>query len=138
MLRIDERAARPREGVAAIEFAIVFPLLLFVLVGMIVYGSWFWLAHSVQSLAYESARASLGGLDAAERRQLAMDFVQLRGPEIGVPVAHSSVSVNSDAQVVTVQIDYDISRHPIMALRGLTISPPTTISRSAVVRLGGY
>ncbi|MGI4819314.1 MULTISPECIES: TadE/TadG family type IV pilus assembly protein [unclassified Brevundimonas] len=138
MLRIGKRAERSREGVAAVEFAIVFPLLLFMLVGMIVYGGWFWLAHSVQSLAYESARASLGGLDAAERRALALDFVSQRGPEIGVPVGATSVSVNSDNQVVAVTINYDVSTHPIMALKGLTVPPPQTISKEAVVRLGGY
>lgn len=136
MLRIGKRAERSREGVAAVEFAIVFPLLLFMLVGMIVYGGWFWLAHSVQSLAYESARASLGGLDAAERRALALDFVSQRGPEIGVPVGATSVSVNSDNQVVAVTINYDVSTHPIM--EGLTVPPPQTISKEAVVRLGGY
>jgi len=138
MLRTHKLGARTREGVAAVEFAIVFPLLLFMLVGIIVYGGWFWLAHSVQSVAYEAARASLGGLDSAERRTLALDFVALRSNEIGVPIDASTVQVNSDAQVVKVKINYDVSNHPLMALRGLTVSPPMTISKEAVVRLGGY
>lgn len=138
MLRRDKRSARTREGVAAVEFAIVFPVLLLMLIGMVVYGSWFWLAHSVQSLAYESARASLGGLNPAERRSLAMDFVTLRSAEIGVPVEASSVVISSDAQVIRVEINYDVSTHPIMALRGLTVTPPQTITKEAVVRLGGY
>ena len=138
MLRKPKLGARTREGVAAVEFAIVFPFLLFMLVGIIVYGGWFWLAHSVQSVAYEAARASLGGLDSAERRTLALDFIAQRGSEIGVPIDASTVQVNSDAQVVKVKINYDISRHPLMALRGLTVAPPMTISKEAVVRLGGY
>ena len=138
MLRNDRRTARTREGVAAVEFAIVFPVLLLMLIGLVVYGSWFWLAHSVQSLAYESARASLGGLNPTERRALALDFVALRGPEIGVPVAASSVAVSSDAQVIRVKINYDSRTHPVMALRSLTVAPPETITKEAVVRLGGY
>jgi len=138
MLRKDKRTVGTREGVAAVEFAIVFPILLLMLIGMVVYGSWFWLAHSVQSLAYESARASLGGLNPTERRTLAMNFVAVRGPEIGVPVHASAVVVSSDAQVIRVKIDYDASTHPVMALRGLTFAPPQTISKEAVVRLGGY
>lgn len=138
MLRNDGRNARTREGVAAVEFAIVFPVLLLMLIGLVVYGSWFWLAHSVQSLAYESARASLGGLNPSERRAIALDFVEMRSAEIGVPVASSSVAVTSDAQVIRVKIDYDASTHPVMALRGLTVAPPQTITKEAVVRLGGY
>ena len=138
MLRIVPGNRRSRRGSVAVEFALVSPILLFMLVGMIVYGGWFWLAHSVQSLAYESARASLGGLDSAERRQLALDFIAARGPQIGVPVAASNVVINSDNQVVAVQINYDVSHHPIMALRSLTVPPPQTINREAVVRLGGY
>lgn len=138
MLRIVPGKRRPRRGSVAVEFALVAPILLLMLIGMIVYGGWFWLAHSVQSLAYESARASLGGLDAVERRQLALDFIAARGPQIGVPVAASSVLVTSDNQVVEVRINYDVSNHPIMALRALTVSPPQNIDREAVVRLGGY
>ena len=52
-----------RKGSAAIEFALVAPMLVLLLAGMVVYGGWFWLAQSVQSLATESARAALGGMD---------------------------------------------------------------------------
>ena len=138
MLRIVTGDRRRRNGSIAVEFALISPILLFMLIGMIVYGGWFWLAHSVQSLAYESARASLGGLDAAERRQLAMDFVASRGNQMGVPVSPQSVQVQSDSQVVAVRINYDISNHPIMTLKSLTVAPPQTINREAVVRLGGY
>lgn len=138
MLRIVNRNQDERRGSIAVEFALIAPILLFMMIGMIVYGGWFWLAHSVQSLAYESARASLGGLDAAERQQLALDFVSTRGNQMGVPVSTNDVVVVSDTQVVSVQIDYDISNHPIMALKSLTVPPPQTIKREAVVRLGGY
>lgn len=50
-----------RGGSAAIEFALVGPLLIMMLVGMVVYGGWMWLAQSVQTLATESARAAVGG-----------------------------------------------------------------------------
>ena len=138
MLRIVSGKRRQRRGSIAVEFALIAPILIFMVIGMIVYGGWFWLAHSVQSLAYESARASLGGLDATERRQLALDFVTSRSTEMGVPIATNAVAVQSDAQVVTVTIGYDISGHPLMVLRNLTVPPPQMIERKAVVRLGGY
>ena len=45
-----------RAGAAAIEFAIVGPFFLLLVVGMIVYGGWLWMAHSVQA-AVSEARA---------------------------------------------------------------------------------
>ncbi|MEC4742860.1 pilus assembly protein, partial [Limosilactobacillus sp. c10Ua_36] len=37
------------------------------MIAIVVYGSWFLMAQSVQSLASEGARAAIGGLDASER-----------------------------------------------------------------------
>jgi Flp pilus assembly protein TadG len=68
-------SVKRRQGSAAIEFALVGPMLVMLLTGMVVYGGWFWLAQSVQSLATESARAAMGGIDNTERRQLAMAYV---------------------------------------------------------------
>ncbi|WP_370656501.1 TadE/TadG family type IV pilus assembly protein, partial [Klebsiella pneumoniae] len=56
-----------REGAAAVELALVGPVFFLLLVGMVVYGAWFWMAHSVQSAVSEGARAAIAGLDAAER-----------------------------------------------------------------------
>ena len=81
------RFRRDRRGVAAIEFAIVAPLLIMMMFGMIMYGSWFWMAHSVQSMASEGARAAIAGLDPAEREQLARAFVGLQVGDLGLDSA---------------------------------------------------
>ena len=49
---------RGREGVAAVEFALVGPILVLLLIGIVVYGGWFLMAQSVQALASEGARAA--------------------------------------------------------------------------------
>lgn len=69
------RVIQDRRGVAAIEFAIIAPMLILLLFAMVMYGGWFWMAHSVQSLASEGARAAVAGLDPVEREQLARSFV---------------------------------------------------------------
>lgn len=51
---------RGREGVAAVEFALVGPILVLLLIGIVVYGGWFLMAQSVQALASEGARAAIG------------------------------------------------------------------------------
>jgi Flp pilus assembly protein TadG len=132
------RFRRDRRGVAAIEFAIVAPLLIMMMFGMIMYGSWFWMAHSVQSMASEGARAAIAGLDPAEREQLARAFVGLQVGDLGLDGAKAAVEVESTPTVIRVDIAYDASDHPLMALSGLIPSPPKVIRRTAVVRLGGY
>lgn len=132
------RFRHDRRGVAAIEFAIVAPLLIMMMFGMIMYGSWFWMAHSVQSMASEGARAVIAGLDPAEREQLARAFVGLQVGDLGLDSAKAAVEVESTPTVIRVDIAYDASDHPLMALSGLIPSPPKVIRRTAVVRLGGY
>lgn len=132
-------AEHRRKGSAAIEFALVGPILIMLLTGMVVYGGWFWLAQSVQTLATESARAAMGGLDDAERRQLAMAFVAREaGRGSGLDPALIATTVTSDAEAVRVHITYDARKHPILLLAGSLPRPPSLIQRDAVVRTGGY
>ncbi|MES2859937.1 MAG: TadE/TadG family type IV pilus assembly protein [Pseudomonadota bacterium] len=129
----------PRTGSAAIEFAILGPLLIVLLMGMVVYGGWFWLAQGVQSLATESARAALGGLDAAERTRLATAFVAAEaGPGAGLDPQKLTVAVESDVDVIRVKVVLDASQHPVLAFAALLPQPPSRIERTAVVRIGGF
>ncbi len=128
-----------RAGSAALEFALVGPLLILLLMGMVVYGGWFWLAQSVQSVAAESARAAVGGLDDAERQSLAQAFFDHSLIDnAALEPRHATVRVVTDADAIRVRVLYDVSDHPIMAMTALLPAPPTIIERSAVVRIGGY
>jgi Flp pilus assembly protein TadG len=129
---------RDRRGVAAIEFAMVAPLLILMMLGVVVYGGWFWMAHSVQSLASEGARAAIAGLDPAEREALARGFVGAQVSDLGLRADRALVEVESTTNVIRVKIAYDASDHPLMALAAIVPSPPRVIRRTAVVRLGGY
>lgn len=128
-----------RKGSAAIEFAIVGPVMILLLMGMVVYGGWFWLAQSVQTLATESARAAVGGLDAAEQERLARDFITREAQAgAGLDPAALGVSVSSDTTAIRVQVSFDVSHHPLMAMAAVLPPPPSVIRRTAVVRTGGY
>lgn len=130
---------RRRGGSAAIEFALVGPLMVVMLAGMVTYGGWLWVAQSVQTLATESARAAVGGLDAAERIRLAQSFVDAEA-EDGAGLARNrlTVAVDSDEQAIRVQLAFDARDHWMMTMAGLLPAPPAMIRRTAVVRTGGY
>lgn len=140
MARFPRPIPRPeRAGSVAVEFALVGPLLILLLMAMVVYGGWFWLAQSVQTLATEGARAAVAGLDAAERESLARGFIAAEAADgAGLDAAKASVTVESDAEAIRVRIAYDIHDHPIMMMPHIVPAPPMTIERTAVVRIGGY
>ena len=131
--------SRARSGNAAVEFALIGPLFFFLLVGMVVYGGWFWMAQGVQNLAAEGARAAIAGLDADERVRLARGSVadNLQGDAL-LSADAVQVAVRTDPAAIRVTVTYDASTHPLMGLAGLVPTPPQTIERHADVRTGGY
>jgi len=139
MRRLLLSFSRARRGNAAVEFALIGPLFFFLLVGMVVYGGWFWMAQGVQTLAAEGARAAIAGLDADERIRLARGSVSnnLQGDAL-LSADAVQVAVQTDAAAIRVVVTYDASNHPLMALAGLVPTPPQTIERHAIVRTGGY
>lgn len=133
------RRPRRRTGSAAVEFAIVGPLMILMVMSMLVYGGWLWLAQSVQTLATESARAAIGGLDAAEQRRLVETFINAEAQSVAVlDRDHLSFAVDSEPGVIRVRVALDVSDHPLMMMSVVTPPPPSTIRRAAVVRTGGY
>lgn len=123
----------------AVEFALIGPLFVILLIGLVVYGGWFWMAQGVQHLAAEGARAAVAGLDVAERDRLARAAVTETATAATILTpARLSVAVTDTEREIRVTVSYDAAGEPIMALAGLVPSPPTTIERAAAVRVGGY
>ena len=133
------RFARAKEGAAAVEFALVGPLMIVLMIAIVVYGSWFLMAQSVQALAAEGARAALAGLDAGEQEQLARAEIAASVRKMGgLDPARTSVRMTSDHERLQVVVAYDAKDHPMMALGGMLPLPPVLIERAAAVRTGGY
>lgn len=125
-----------REGAAAVEFALVSPILVALLLGIVVYGGWFLMAQSVQALASEGARAAVGGLDANERERLAQAEVAQAVRGLPLDPANTRVRVAEDGGRLRLVVIYDASRHPLMLLGEVIPRPPAIIERSAVIRVG--
>lgn len=126
-------------GSMAVEFALLCPILVVLLMGIVSYGSWLWLAQSIQGIASEAARASIGGLDNAERESLARDEVAIHAARLfQVSPEDVVVEVDSSASQLSVRLSYDSSNHPLMAAATLLPRPPEAIEGVAIVRTGGY
>ena len=133
---------RSSRGTSAVEFAIVFPLLLMVLFGIVTFGSYLTVVHGVQQLAAEAARAAIGGLNDAERAALARANVAanvafyplLSAPRLAVEKASTDASGNT----FTVQLRYDASDMFVFNLPTFVPAPPSEVVRSAAIQRGGY
>lgn len=126
-------------GGLAVEFALLAPVLLAILLGVSAYGGYFWMSHSVQQLANDAARAAVGGLDAAERQSLAQQVVATEALSYpSLDVSRARVSLVDTTTQLTVNVAYDASGSPFWAASGLVPMPSTTLTRSATIKLGGY
>ncbi len=138
-LRSWRRGLADRSGASALEFAIVGPVFMMMLMGIMSYGGYFWIAHAVQQVANDSARVAIGGLTTSERTTLARGVLASEiNSYASLSAANAGVTVLDQNQVVTVTVAYDASNTPFWTLDRLLPMPPSTITRSATVRLGGY
>lgn len=132
------RFRRDRRGAAAVEFALVGPLLILLVCGILSYGGVMWTAHTVQQLANDGARAAIAGLDDAERLTLARaaveDSIEGMGP---FERRRTGVAAERDGQTFTVRVVYDASGSPFWALHGLLPMPSSRVTRDAAIRVGG-
>ena len=133
------RFQRAVGGTAAIEFAILAPVLLLMLLGILVYGVYFMMAHAMQQMANDAARAALAGLSDTERQQLAAASLANELPTYGfLDPKLVQLAYTDQSQVMTVNLAYDASASPIFSLSGVLPMPPSSIVRTASVQLGGY
>ena len=117
--------ARGERGAAIVEMALVLPLLLALLMGILVYGQYFMFAHNVQQAANDGARASIIGLDAADRRAIATRAVDRSMQGVGgYEVTRRSVTVAETTDAVTVAVAYT--------------APQTSFLRSSFVPSPGH
>jgi Flp pilus assembly protein TadG len=133
------RLARCRRGASAVEFAILLPLFLVLVFGIVVFGAYFTMVHGVQQLAAEAARSSVAGLSEAERVSLAESYITANAGSYPLlqPARLSVSAATSGSDVFVVTVNYDASGNFIYTLPFVP-SPPTTIVRSAAIPFGGF
>ena len=126
---------------SAIEFAMLAPIFVLMILGMSAYGIYFGASHSVQQIAADAARTAISGLDQSERQLLVTAFVQRNAH--GYPfIDPAKLSVTArdsaaDTDQFVVAVRYDARGLPIWNLLSDLPLPGTTITRSSTIRIGG-
>lgn len=118
--------ARGERGAAIVEMALVLPLLLALLMGILVYGQYFMLAHNVQQAANDGARASIIGLDAADRRAVARSLHAIGGTH--------SIAVSETTEAITVAVAFTVPQDSFLR-SGFVPSPGNIIRAEATFEL---
>ncbi|ABI77323.1 TadE-like family protein [Hyphomonas neptunium ATCC 15444] len=136
------RRLKEESGTAALEFAIISPVFLFMIAGLLAYGIYFGAAHTVQQIAANSARAALAGLDMAEREHLARTTAFASAGTNGLILPDSmevQVAAHEDEPtLIFVTVTYDASSLPIWNLGPPLPLPDKTIRSVSVIRAGGF
>lgn len=129
--------SRNRRGVAVTEFALVLPPLALLLLGIFGYGQYFLLAHSVQQIANNAARATIAGLSTPERKTLAEAAVDSEVAHLPDVKTHQYwVDVDEPGNLVKVTVTINAASNPLFQM-SLVPMPDAVIKRQGVVRKGG-
>lgn len=110
------RVIQREKGVAAIEFAIILPLLLLILIGMVVYGQLMWNYDALSKATRDAARflssePSINATQISTARSMVDNAAKSAGiniPDLANDVAISCGGGCSTPTNVTVRIDYDM------------------------------
>ncbi len=153
--RARERSRdRADRGAAAVEFALIMPILLLLVFGIISYGYMLSFRQAISQAAAEGARAAAVAQVAADRDGNAVDAVNealdsygvtcagVSGPlqRNGAPVGDCSVTIDacandSSVQCATVTIDYAYDDNPLLPVPGVGIVLPDNLRYTAVARV---
>ena len=131
---------RDQSGAAAVEFALVVGLFIFVLYGLITFGMILATKQRVTNAAAEAARAAVGQTNAADAKSAAVARVLASGlPSgtytIGPGAGEPSVFACGSFQCIQVTVTYNLAGNPVVPPAPcLGLVTPSTISSTAVVQ----
>ncbi len=115
-----------RSGASAVEFALISPVLVFILCATIGYGLLFSTAISVNQLGADITRATIGGLTLAEKQTLATTHLEVASSDYFLLEADQvkvDVSYDDAAEKTIVHVIYDPKNHPIRLFEGILPIP---------------
>lgn len=133
---------RDTRAVSAVEFAVVAPFLLLLLLGIACFGYIFGVHHEVQQIAAEAARASVAGTTDTERDTLARSYISANADDyLLLKSSKMTVTTTASTQPIAmfqVAIGYDLSGTLPYQLGTLLPLPNPRIERKAIIQQGNY
>ncbi|WP_411817113.1 TadE/TadG family type IV pilus assembly protein [Hyphococcus sp. DH-69] len=139
---LNRRMMKSRSGSAAVEFAIVAPVFLMMILGMLGGGIYLGAVHSVRQLTSDVARATIAGADEGERIFIAKHYVKtnahsyafLRQDKLYISVEDSDIVANQ----FDVEIIFYADELPIWNIAGFFPFPNREIKGRTSIRNGGF
>lgn len=131
--------SRDTKGTSAVEFALVAPFLLLLVGAILAYGSIFATSLSLQQVAAETARATIGGLSDGERTTLAqakLAAISDKYPMLDPGRLNFAFDQGIGGDVSRVTLTYDMTTHPAYALDKLLPLPASPLSYSMIITNG--
>ncbi len=125
-------------GAVLIEAAAALSILIVLLAGIVTYGLWLTAAATLQQVANEAARATLGALDADERDHLAHRAIVhslLRGRLIDAEKV--AIDTSAGDGFYTVTLTYDTSAAALFS-NSIVPLPDAAITRTASVEISAW
>ncbi|MFG6546830.1 TadE/TadG family type IV pilus assembly protein [Sulfitobacter sp. 1A10445] len=124
------------DGASAVEFALILPVLLTMIFGIICFGQYFAIANSLQQLAAEAARYSANGISATERETLASSFITNAGARfsfLGQDKIAPTITMHSGTvpDGIEVSLAYDLEGTAVDVADGFIGLNLPTLTRSS-------
>jgi Flp pilus assembly protein TadG len=133
------RLLRDRHAASGVEFALVVPVFILLVFGIICFGILFGTYNGVQQLAAESARAAVAGMSATERDQLARTYIANNAGAYGfLNPAKVSIATASQSTSFQVTVTYDMADSIVFRLGNVLSAASPKIVRSAAIQNGGF
>jgi Flp pilus assembly protein TadG len=133
---------RNTAGLAAVEFAMLAPVLLMLIFAIIIYSLYFATYMGVRQATMEGARAAMMGMSTAEREQLATTQVTTvlaaYGSLLGTNAAPQITTQVPGTGLFEVTVSVNIAGSPILSYATFLPMPSTTISYQVIVANGSY
>ena len=127
---------------AAIEFALIAPLFLMIVFGILIYGVFFGTWIAISQAAAEGARASVAGMSTTERTVLANAAALRVLSDYGVllDAQHWTIesAPGSAAHTFQVKVTYDLTNRGFANYLDLKLLPSSKPAATVTVGFGGY
>lgn len=126
--------SRDERGANAVEFALIVPVLLTLLLAMAYLSFYFSVGHSLAQVAADASRYAMVGIDPSERATLAARWIGDPARTYGViDNRRLQVSILETGGALRVTMAYDMTHLPTPPIIGAVIALPARMERSSTV-----